>query len=119
MMHAMSKARIASGRRVEIEVLTFRWGGAVLDAAGQYLFGKGAKGHTAVVAGGIAYSFDARGWVGAGTKEEDLAQNTVRDASGQGIDIPEGDAEKVQSALADAVGAKIHLFKQGIHACTH
>lgn len=118
MMHAMSKARIASGRRVEIEVLTFRWGGAVLDAAGQYLFGKGAKGHTAVVAGGIAYSFDARGWVVAGTKEEYLAQNTFRDAIGQVIDVPEEDAEKVQSALDDSVGTMTYLLNKGNHVCT-
>src|SRR3989442_5876318 len=118
MMHAMSKARIASGRRVEIEVLTFRWGGAVLDAAGQYLFGKGAKGHTAVVAGGIAYSFDARGWVVAGTKEEYLAQNTFRDAIGQGIDVPEDDAQKGQSALRRSGGTLAQLLHQSKHVWT-
>jgi len=118
MMHAISKARIASGRPVEIEVLTFRWGGAVLDAAGQYLFGKGAKGHTAVVAGGIAYSFDARGWVVAGTKAEYLDQNTHRDAIGQVLDVPEEDAEKVQSALDDSVGTMTYLLNKGNHVCT-
>ena len=117
-MHAISKARIARGRQVQIEVLTFRWGGAVLDAAGQYLFGKGAKGHTAVVAGGIAYSFDARGWVVAGTKEEYLDQNTFRDAIGQVLDIPEEDAEKVQSALDDSVGTMTYLLNKGNHVCT-
>ena len=118
MMRAISKARIASGQRVEIEVLTFRWGSAVLDAGGQYLFGKGAKGHTAVVAGGIAYSFDARGWVVAGTKAEYLDQNTFRDAIGQVLDVPEEDAEKVQSALDASVGTMTYLFNKGNHVCT-
>src|SRR2546422_6134462 len=98
MMHAMAKARVASGRRVEIEVLTFRWGGAVLDAAGQHLFGKGAKGHTAVVAGGIGYSFDARGWGVAGAKGEYLAQKKIPDSVGQGIKDPAEEAREEQIA---------------------
>lgn len=117
-MHAISKARIASGNRVEIEVLTFRRGFAPLDAAGEYLFGKGAKGHTAVVAGGIAYSFDERGWIVAGTKDEYLAENTYRDAIGQVLDMPEEDAEKVQAALDASVGTGTYLFNKGSHVCT-
>jgi hypothetical protein len=119
-MHAISKARIASGGRVEIEVLTFRRGFAPLDAAGEYLFGKGAKGHTAVVAGGIAYSFDERGWIVAGTKQEylDLDNNLRRDAIGQILDIPEADAEKVQAALDDSVGTGTYLLNKGSHVCT-
>lgn len=117
-MRAVSKARIASGHNVEIEVLTFRRGFAPLDAAGEYLFGKGAKGHTAVVAGGIAYSFDERGWIVAGTKQEYLDENTYRDALGQVLDVPEADAEKVQQALDRSVGTGTYLLNKGSHVCT-
>lgn len=117
-MHALSKAAIAQGRGVEIEVLTFRRGFAPLDWAGEHLFGKGAKGHTAVVAGGIAYSFDERGWIVAGTKESYLAENTYRDAIGQVLDVPEADAEKVQAALDDSVGTGTYLANKGAHVCT-
>ena len=117
-MRAVSKARIASGHKVEIEVLTFRRGFAPLDAAGEYLFGKGAKGHTAVVAGGIAYSFDERGWIVAGTKQEYLDENTYRDAIGQVLDVPETDAEKVQEALDRSVGTGTYLLNKGKHVCT-
>lgn len=117
-MHAISKADLARAGRVEIEVLTFRRGFALLDWLGQTIFGKGAKGHTAVVAGGIAYSFDERGWIVAGTKEEYLAENTYRDAIGQVLDVPEPDAEKVQATLDDAVATGVYLFNKGSHVCT-
>jgi hypothetical protein len=117
-MHAISKSRIASGPRVEIEVLTFRRGFAPLDWLGEHLFGKGAKGHTAVVAGGIAYSFDERGWIVAGTEQQYLEENTYRDAIGQVLDVSEEDAEKVQSALDDSVGTGTYLINKGSHVCT-
>jgi hypothetical protein len=117
-MRAISKANLAKSGHVEIEVLTFRRGFAPLDWAGEKLFGKGAKGHTAVVAGGIAYSFDERGWIVAGTKNEYLAENTYRDAIGQVLDVPEPDAEKVQAALDASVGSGTYLINKGSHVCT-
>lgn len=117
-MRAISKANLAKSGHVEIEVLTFRRGFGLLDWAGEKLFGKGAKGHTAVVAGGIAYSFDERGWIVWGTKSEYLAANTYRDAIGQVLDVPEADAEKVQAALDASVGTGTYLANKGAHVCT-
>jgi hypothetical protein len=97
---------------IEVEVITFDRGFAPLDKAGETLFGKGAKGHTAIIVGGLAYSFDEGGWEVGKTKAEYLAQseNLKRDAYGQVLELNMHDAGVVQRALARSANKGIYLL---------
>jgi hypothetical protein len=97
---------------IEVEVITFDRGWAPLDKAGELLFGKGAKGHTAIIVGGLAYSFDEGGWEVGKTKAEYMAQseNLKRDAYGQVLDLGMHDARIVQAALDRAANTGIYLL---------
>jgi hypothetical protein len=74
---------------IEVEVITFERGSALLDWLGEHAFGKGARGHTAIMVGGLAYSFDEGGWEVGQTKDEYLhkSENLVRDGVGQVLDF--------------------------------
>jgi hypothetical protein len=102
---------------VTIEVITFRSGFAPLDIAGQAAFGRGAKGHTAVVVADLVYSFDEHGWVMGGSKAEYLARNTYRDAIGQVLRVNAADALAIQDGLNRSVGHGSYYFGSG-QVCT-
>ena len=97
---------------IEIEVITFDHGVGALDWAGEHLFGRGAKGHTAIFVGGLAYSFDEAGWEVGATKDEYLRQseNTSRDGTGQVLDISMHDARVIQNALDRAANGGVYLL---------
>ena len=115
-MTALSKAENAKAGKVEVEVITFEWGGA-LDSIGQTVFREGTRGHTAVVVSGLAYSFAGKGWESEGTKSEYLGKNTQRDATGQVLNIPEPDAKKVQDRLNGFVGTGAYLTNADGNVC--
>ena len=101
---------------VGVEVITFRSGVAALDAVGEFVFGKGAKGHTAVVVADLVYSFDQRGWAMEGNKAEYLARNTHRDAIGQVLRVPPADALAIQDGLNKSIGHGVYLLSGSV--CT-
>ena len=92
-----------AGKTIEIEVVTFDKGGKAMDWAGENLaqpvwkwivwgpdhpkakqFGKGARGHTAILVGGLAYSYEGTGWRVGLTAQEYMKQATKgRDATSQ------------------------------------
>jgi hypothetical protein len=113
-MTAITRAR--AGPPVSVEVITFRSGFGVLDWLGETVFGKGAKGHTAVVASGLVYSFDERGWVMEGSKAEYLGRNTHRDAIGQVLRVPPDDGAKILDGLNKAIGHGTYLLSGDV--CT-
>jgi len=93
-----------------VEVITFRSGFGPLDAAGEWWFGKGAKGHTAVIVADLVYSFDERGWVMEGSKAEYMGRNTHRDAIGQVLKVPPEDALAIQDGLNKSIGRGVYFF---------
>lgn len=97
---------------LEIEVITFEHGWAPLDFAGEHIFGPGARGHTAIVVGGLAYSFDEGGWEVGETKSEYLAhsENVRRDGVGQVLDLSMHDARVIQAALDRAANTGVYLL---------
>jgi hypothetical protein len=95
---------------IGVEVITFRSGFAPLDAAGEWWFGKGAKGHTAVIVADLVYSFDERGWVMEGGKAEYMGRNTHRDAIGQVLRVPPDDALAIQDGLNKSIGHGVYFF---------
>jgi hypothetical protein len=97
---------------IEVEVITFEHGFAPLDWAGEHIFGKGARGHTAIMVGGLAYSFDEGGWEVGQTKDEYLhnSENLVRDGVGQVLDLSMQDARAVQHALDRAANRGVYLL---------
>jgi hypothetical protein len=97
---------------IEVEVITFEHGFAPLDWAGEHIFGKGARGHTAIIVGGLAYSFDEGGWEVGQTKEEYLhnKENLVRDGVGQVLDLSMEDARAVQHKLNRAANRGVYLL---------
>jgi hypothetical protein len=101
---------------VGVEVITFRSGVAALDAVGEFVFGKGAKGHTAVVVADLVYSFDQRGWAMEGSKADYLARNTHRDAIGQVLRVPPADALAIQDGLNKSIGHGVYLLSGSV--CT-
>ena len=103
-----------SGPTVEVEVITFLHGGATLDAIGTTVFGKGTKGHTAVIVGGLAYSYED-GWQTGQTKDEYLAKNSCGPASGRCSRSRE-DARKIQKKLNESANEGVYLL--GGDICT-
>jgi hypothetical protein len=95
---------------IGVEVITFRSGFKPLDAAGEWWFGKGAKGHTAVIVADLVYSFDERGWVMEGSKAEYMGRNTHRDAIGQVLKVPPDDALAIQDGLNKSIGHGVYFF---------
>jgi hypothetical protein len=107
-MTAITRSRGATP--IGVEVITFRSGFKPLDAAGEWWFGKGAKGHTAVIVADLVYSFDERGWVMEGSKAEYMGRNTHRDAIGQVLRVPPEDALAIQDGLNKAIGHGTYFF---------
>jgi hypothetical protein len=107
-MTAITRAR--GGQPMTVEVITFRSGFRPLDAVGEWWFGKGAKGHTAVIVADLVYSFDERGWVMEGSKAEYMGRNTHRDALGQMLKVPPEDALAIQDGLNKSVGHGVYFF---------
>jgi hypothetical protein len=101
---------------VGVEVITFRSGSSALDALGETVFGKGAKGHTAVVVADLVYSFDHRGWAMEGSKAAYLGRNTHRDAIGQVLRVPPADALAIQDGLNKSLGRGVYLLSGSV--CT-
>jgi hypothetical protein len=101
---------------VGVEVITFRSGSSALDALGEFTFGKGAKGHTAVVVADLVYSYDHRGWAMEGSKAEYLSRNTHRDAIGQVLRVPPADALAIQDGLNKSIGHGVYLLSGSV--CT-
>jgi hypothetical protein len=95
---------------IGVEVITFRSGFKPLDAVGEWWFGKGAKGHTAVIVADLVYSFDERGWVMEGSKAEYMGRNTHRDAIGQILKVPPDDALVIQDGLNKSIGRGVYFF---------
>jgi hypothetical protein len=95
---------------IGVEVITFRSGFKPLDAVGEWWFGKGAKGHTAVIVADLVYSFDERGWVMEGSKAEYMGRNTHRDAVGQVLRVPPDDALAIQDGLNKSIGHGVYFF---------
>jgi hypothetical protein len=95
---------------IGVEVITFRSGFKPLDAVGEWWFGKGAKGHTAVIVADLVYSFDERGWVMEGGKAEYMSRNTHRDAIGQVLRVPPDDALAIQDGLNKSIGHGVYFF---------
>jgi hypothetical protein len=91
-------------------VITFRSGFAPLDWMGEKVFGKGAKGHTAIAAAGLVYSFDERGWVMEGVQADYMARNTHRDGIGQVLKVKPEDAAGIQRGLNRSIGTGTYLF---------
>ena len=107
-MKAITSSRAAVP--IGVEVITFRSGFAPLDAAGEWWFGKGAKGHTAVIVADLVYSFDERGWVMEGSKAEYMGRNTHRDAIGQVLKVPPEDGLAIQDGLNKSIGRGVYFF---------
>jgi hypothetical protein len=107
-MTAITRAR--GGQPMTVEVITFRSGFKPLDAVGEWWFGKGAKGHTAVIVADLVYSFDERGWVMEGSKAEYMGRNTHRDAIGQVLKVPPDDALAIQDGLNKSIGHGVYFF---------
>jgi hypothetical protein len=107
-MTAITRGR--GGTPMSVEVITFRSGFKPLDAMGEWWFGKGAKGHTAVIVADLVYSFDERGWVMEGSKAEYMGRNTHRDAIGQVLKVPSDDALVIQDGLNKSIGHGVYFF---------
>jgi hypothetical protein len=104
-----------SGSTIEVEVITFLHGGATLDVIGTTFFGKGTKGHTAVIVGGLAYSYED-GWQTGQTKDEYLAKNSWRPGIGQVLEISLEDARKIQLKLNESANEGVYFL--GGDICT-
>jgi len=114
-MKLISEVDKEQGASVEVEVITYLYGGSLLDAAG-VVAGNGAKGHTAIAVGDRLYSFEA-GWNCGLTKQEYLVSNRrERDGIGQVLDLPEEDARKVQAHLDASCGQGVYILSGDI--CT-
>ena len=91
----------APAQTVEVEVITFLYGSAALDAIGTVL--AGARGHTAITIGDLAYSFEL-GWSGGRTRAEYLGANRHRDAVGQVLALSVDDVRTIQDKLNKSIG---------------
>lgn len=106
--------RKQKGATTEVEVVTFLFGGSLLNFAGT-VFSGGTKGHTLIIIGNLVYSFEY-GWSCGQTREEYFGANTWRDAIGQKLDLKEEDARKVQDKLNDSCGTGTYIISGDI--CT-
>ena len=114
-MRLISEVDKEQGRSIEIEVITYLYGGDMLDAAG-VVFAGGSKGHTAITIGDRAYSFEL-GWSCGRTKQEYIASNSrSRDGMGQVLDVSEEDAHKIQAHLDASCGTGAYIISGDI--CT-
>ena len=104
-----------SGPTIEVEVITFLHGGAALDKIGTTLFGARVKGHTAVVVGGLAYSYED-GWQTGQTKDEYMVKNSWRPAIGQVLEVSLEDARKIQKKLNESANRGVYFL--GGDICT-
>jgi hypothetical protein len=114
---AVAAAENARSGTIGVEVLTFAHGASsALDTAGETVFRSGVRGHTALIVGGLVYSFDERGWAPEGTKAEYLARQE-RDAVGQVIDMPRADAARIQEWLIGQLGVGVYLVNAHGNVC--
>lgn len=116
-------------KTIEIEIVTFDKGGAVMDFLGENAagpvwsafawrsdekrnqFGEGSRGHTAILVGDLAYSYEGSGWrVGQNVKEYMSEATKDRDATGQVLLLPLADARKIQKHLDAAANTGVYLF---------
>jgi hypothetical protein len=119
----------AVGKTLEIEVVTFDKGGTLMDWAGQKAapvvwkamfwrskdrrnqFGSGARGHTAIIVGGLAYSYEGSGWRVGQNKVEYMTEATAhRPATSQVLLLPIDDARKIQRHLDAAANTGVYLL---------
>lgn len=107
-MTAITRGR--SAVPVTVEVITFRTGFAPLDWVGERIYGRGARGHTAVVVADLVYSFDEHGWFMEGTKTEYMGRNTHRDGIGQVLRVRSEDALVIQDRLNRSIGTGTYFF---------
>jgi hypothetical protein len=117
------------GKTIEVEVVTFNKGSKAMDFLGQNVadkvwwamawrsddrrnqFGEGARGHTAIIVGDLAYSYEGSGWrVGQSAKEYMADATKERDATSQILLLPLEDAKKIQKHLDAAANTGIYLF---------
>jgi hypothetical protein len=106
--------RKQAGAKSTIEVVTFLFGGKVLDLLGTVAAG-GGKGHTLVTVGNLVYSFEL-GWSCGRTREEYFEANKWRDAIGQELELSEEDARIVQDNLNASCGRGSYAVSG--HICT-
>jgi hypothetical protein len=118
-----------AGKTIEIEVVTFDKGGAAMDWAGQKAapvvwnlmfwrskdrrqqFGAGSRGHTAIIVGGLAYSYEGSGWRVGQNKVEYMTEATAhRPATSQVLLLPIDDARKIQRHLDAAANTGVYLL---------
>lgn len=114
---------------VEVEVITYLRGKLPLDAVGT-LFG--ARGHTALMIGNLAYSFE-KGWSCGQTRSEYIRANQEwRDGVGQILKLTAKDVRTLQDTLnkscgtgyyaisgkicTDATGAALQRFLKGLRS---
>jgi hypothetical protein len=98
---------------VQVEVITYLYGGAVLDAVGTVA--GGARGHTVVTVGELAYSFEL-GWSCGYTRSQYIAKNRFRDGIGQVLTLPKADVETIQDKLNASCGTGVYAI--GGDICT-
>lgn len=106
------------GGAVAVEVITFTSGHAPFDLVGGIVggvFGESTRGHTAVVVGGLVYSFE-NGWTAGLSKQEYLAANDWRSGIGLELGIPRADAVTLQRHLNEAVEEGVYAV--GGDICT-
>ena len=117
------------GKTIEIQVVTFDKGGAVMDWLGENAagpvwwamgwrsddrrnqFGEGARGHTAIIVGDLAYSYEGTGWrVGQSAKEYMTDACKDRPATAQVLLLPIEDAKKIKAHLDRAANTGVYLL---------
>jgi hypothetical protein len=101
--------RAENNATTEVEVITFLYGSPYLDKAGEEL--GHFRGHTALVVGGLVYSFE-EGWSCGYTKASYLAKdiNVIRDGIGQILELTEEDAKELQTSLNQACGTGVYTI---------
>lgn len=85
----------------EVEVFTFLYGGQALDTVGKTV--GNFRGHTAIVVGGLVYSFEL-GWRCGLTREEYMHEKAAIDFVGHVLNVSNADAKKLQNNLNAACG---------------
>lgn len=96
-----TSAKTPDQAAAEVEVLTFLYGGRGLDSVGKAV--GNFRGHTAIVIGGLVYSFEL-GWRCGLTKDEYVHEKSAIDFVGHVLKVSAEDAKKLQENLNAACG---------------
>ena len=102
----------SASQRMEVEVITFLYGGRALDTIGTAV---GARGHAAIIVGDLAYSFEA-GWSCGRTRAQYLHANRWRSAVGQVLRLSPHDVSSLQDSLNQSCGSGAYAVRGDI--CT-